>query len=150
VPPPLPPLRAWHKLDEWTKEYGPVFSYRQGPRIFVVIGRQQVRLLHPLPSSSQLTYRPGGIKAATDILEKHGAALTDRPRAVAAGETVSGGMRILLVGAGAHWRRLRRALHAHMHRDAAAAYAPVQLANAKTVVRDVLDRPQDHIAHARR
>jgi hypothetical protein len=53
------------------------------------------------PSSSQLTYRSGGIKATTDILEKHGAALTDHPRAVAAGETVSGGMRILLVGAGA-------------------------------------------------
>lgn len=70
-----------------TEQYGPVFSLKQGTRIFILIGRYQ---------------------AAMDIMEKQGAALADRPRSVAAGETLSGGMRILVQGTGDRLRRLRR------------------------------------------
>lgn len=70
-----------------TEQYGPVFSLRQGTRVFVIIGR----------------YR-----AAMDIMEKQGASVADRPRSIAAGETLSGGMRILLEGTGDRLRRLRR------------------------------------------
>lgn len=70
-----------------TKEYGPVFSLRQGTRVFIIIGRYQ---------------------AAMDIMEKQGASLADRPRSIAVGEILSGGMRILVEGAGDRLRRLRR------------------------------------------
>jgi hypothetical protein len=41
-------------------------------------------------------------------MEKEGSALVDRPWVVAAGDTLSGGMRMLLVRAGSRFRRLRR------------------------------------------
>lgn len=43
-----------------------------------------------------------------DIMEKEGASLADRPRSIAAGETLSGGMRVVVAGAGDRLRRLRR------------------------------------------
>ena len=48
------------------------------------------------------------IKAAIDIMEKENASLVDRPRAIAAGEILSGDMRILLLGRGERWRKLRK------------------------------------------
>jgi hypothetical protein len=75
------------KLAELTKEYGPVFSIRQGPRLFVVIGRYQ---------------------AAMEIMEKEGASLADRPRLIAAAETLSGGMRVVSERSGDRLRRVRK------------------------------------------
>lgn len=43
-----------------------------------------------------------------DILEKDGAITADRPRAIAGGEMISGNMRLLLVRAGEHFRKLRK------------------------------------------
>jgi hypothetical protein len=48
------------------------------------------------------------LQAAVDIMEKEGGSLVDRPVYISAGETLSGGMRTLLVGAGNRLRRLRR------------------------------------------
>lgn len=70
-----------------TEEYGPIFSLRQGTQIFIIIGR----------------YR-----AAMELMEKQGASLADRPRSIAAAETLSGGMRVVVQGAGDRLRRLRR------------------------------------------
>jgi cytochrome P450 len=75
------------KFEELTKEYGPVFSLRQGSKILVVVGRHQ---------------------AALDIMEKEGAALVDRPRSISAGEVLSGGMRVLLTRHGDRFRKMRR------------------------------------------
>ena len=41
-------------------------------------------------------------------MEKEGGSLVDRPVYISASETLSGGMRTLLVGAGNRLRRLRR------------------------------------------
>ena len=70
-----------------TEKYGPIFSLKQGSRLFVIIGRH---------------------RAAMDIMEKQGASLADRPRSITAVETLSGGMGILVLGAGDRIRRLRR------------------------------------------
>ena len=48
------------------------------------------------------------MQAAIDIMEKENASLVDRPRAIAAGEILSGDKRILLVGQGERWRKLRK------------------------------------------
>ena len=50
----------------------------------------------------------GFMQAAVDIMQKHGADLADRPRMIAAGDIVSGGMRTLLTPGGERLRRLRR------------------------------------------
>jgi Cytochrome P450 len=78
---------AYRKFEEWTKEYGPVFSLKQGFQTVIVVGRLQ---------------------AAIDIMEKEGASLVDRPLHIAAGETLSGGMRVLLTPAGDRFRKMRR------------------------------------------
>lgn len=43
-----------------------------------------------------------------DIMEKQGGAVVDRPRFVAAGELLGGGLRIVLTPAGERLRRMRR------------------------------------------
>ena len=80
-------ISAYRKFEEWTKEYGPVFSLRQGFQTIIVIGR---------------------IQAAIDIMEKEGANLVDRPQNISAGETLSGGMRVLLTPAGDRFKKMRR------------------------------------------
>lgn len=82
-----PVSSAYRKFEEWTQEYGPVFSLRQGTNTIIVVGRMQ---------------------AAIDIMEREGAALVDRPLSISAGETLSGGMRVLLTPAGERFKRMRR------------------------------------------
>ncbi|KAI4524834.1 cytochrome P450 [Schizophyllum commune] len=114
-----------------TQIYGPIFSYRQGPfsPVTVVIGR---------------------MKPAVEIMEKEGAATMDRPRQIAAGETLSGGMRLLLTPAGERFRKLRKALHSHLQPKSIATYAPTMMAMAKQHLLDIVDDPERHQDHAKR
>ncbi|KAI9461381.1 cytochrome P450 [Boletus coccyginus] len=112
-----------------TEEYGPVFTLRQGTRIFIIIGRH---------------------RAALEIMEKQGASLADRPRSIAAAETLSGGMRVVVEGTGDRLRRLRRALHALLQSKVAVTYEPVQVQHAKNVLLDILEDPGNHRMHAKR
>ena len=51
-----------------------------------------------------------------DVLEKEGAVTADRPHSVAAGDIMSGGMRVLIVGVGERLRKLRRYIYSrHLH-----------------------------------
>ncbi|KAG0696776.1 cytochrome P450 [Suillus ampliporus] len=125
----MPKSFAPFQYAKWTEEYGPIFSFRQGPSIFVVIGRHQ---------------------AAVDIMEKEGASLADRPRSVAAQETLSGGLRTLLEGSGERWRRLRRVLHANLQPKVAETHEPIQIKNVKNVVLDILNDPKNHQMHVMR
>ncbi|KAG2140708.1 cytochrome P450 [Suillus cothurnatus] len=115
------------QFAKWTEQYGPVFSFKQGHRTFVIIGRHQ---------------------AAVDITEKEAANLADRQRSIAVQETFSGGMRIVLEGSGEKLRRLRRVLHAGLQPKVAEIYEPIQTRNAKNVVLDVLNDPKNHQSHA--
>ncbi|KAI0693913.1 cytochrome P450 [Cytidiella melzeri] len=124
-----PGARAPIRYAKMMEIYGPVFSFRQGKNIFVVIG---------------------GYQAAVDIMQKHGADLVDRPRLIAAGDIVSGGMRTLLTPAGERLKRLRRALHSQLQPSAVSQWLPLQTKNAKALVLDILHEPDKHIDHARR
>ncbi|KAK0497939.1 cytochrome P450 [Armillaria luteobubalina] len=117
------------ELYQWTQEYGPVFSFRQGLKTVVVVGRFQ---------------------AAVDIMEKEGAALVDRPRSIAAGETLSGGMRVLLTPAGERFKKMRRALHSHLQPKSVASYSPVLMKTARQNMLDIIQDPERHQDHAKR
>jgi len=71
----LPTVKTAHALTDFIPKYGPVMSFRQGSKVIIVIG---------------------SVEAATDIMEKEGGSLVDRPRFIAASEILSKGMRILL------------------------------------------------------
>lgn len=85
----------------WINEYGPLITVRSGFRKVVIIGRY---------------------KAAMDIMEHQGALLADRPRMIAAGEILSGGLDLTLTPFGEKFRQKRRALHTHLQPKAAEAY----------------------------
>ncbi|KAG2141066.1 cytochrome P450 [Suillus clintonianus] len=140
---PLPPspfnLRPWghflphHKYKSfltiagWINEHGPLITVRSGLGKVVIIGRY---------------------KAAMDIMENQGGTLADRPRMIAAGELFGGGLSIAYTPFGDRFRRMRRALHTHFQPKAAGAYQPLQAANVKNLVFDILDDPynfQNHV-----
>lgn len=77
---------AYRFFEQWTQEYGPVFSLRQGLETITVVGRYD---------------------AAVELMEREGAALADRPRSIGAGETLSGGMRVLLTPYGDRFKKVR-------------------------------------------
>ncbi|KAJ7660077.1 cytochrome P450 [Mycena rosella] len=123
----IPREHAHRKFDEWIQEYGPVISFRKGRELIVIIG---------------------GYDAAVEIMEKEGASLADRPSSIAAGDTLSGGMRMLLMRNGERLKRLRKALHAQMRPIIAAEYEPIQQMNAQHHILDLIDDPESHMVHA--
>ncbi|KAI0319668.1 cytochrome P450 [Amylostereum chailletii] len=83
------------------------------------------------------------------IMEKEGAATADRPRSEA-GEMITRGMRLLLTGVGKRFRLLRRAVHSHLQSNAILEYQHIQIFNAKQVIYDILDDPENHVEHPKR
>lgn len=123
----LPPRKSFLTIADWINEYGPLITVRTGIRKVVIIGRY---------------------KAAMDIMEHQGAVLADRPRMVAAGEILSGGLGLTLTPFGEKLRQKRRALHSHLQPKAAEAYQPLLMSHVKNLVLDILDDPynfQNHV-----
>ncbi|KAG2067027.1 cytochrome P450 [Suillus decipiens] len=121
----LPPQNTSLTIARWIDEYGPLITIRLGIQAIVVIGRHNV---------------------AMDIMEKHGRVLADRPRLVA-GEILTGGLEISLTSAGDRFRQMRRALHTHLQPKSAVEYQPLQMSQAKTVIRNILDDPLNFQSH---
>ncbi|KAJ2933261.1 hypothetical protein H1R20_g3821, partial [Candolleomyces eurysporus] len=92
----------------------------------------------------------GRLQAAIDIMEKEGAALVDRPVSISAGETLSGGMRVLLTPAGERFKKQRRALHAHLQPKVISTYSPVLMKHARQHMFDLVEDPAGHQTHAKR
>ncbi|KAG1895682.1 cytochrome P450 [Suillus fuscotomentosus] len=125
----MPKSYAPVQFARWTEQYGPVFSLKQGHRISVIIGRHQ---------------------AAVDIMEKEGANLADCPRSIAAHETLTDGLGLLLEGSGERFRRLRRVLHAGLQPEVAETYEPIQTRHSKNLVLNILNDPKNHQGHTMR
>ncbi|KAJ7217488.1 cytochrome P450 [Mycena haematopus] len=123
----IPKEHAHREFEEWIKEHGPVISFRRGRELICIIGRYN---------------------AAVEIMEKEGASVADRPSSIAAGDTLSGGMRTLLIGTGERLRKLRKALHAQLRANIAAEYQPIQQINAQYHILDLLNDPANHMVHA--
>jgi cytochrome P450 len=83
-------------------------------------------------------------------MEKEGGALVDRPRSIALGEIMSGGMRMIMMSGGERFRRLRKAMHAHLQPKAAVEYQDMQSNAAKEAILDILNDPKNHVRHVQR
>ncbi|KAG6381787.1 cytochrome P450 [Boletus reticuloceps] len=126
---PMPKMHVAHGLTALVERYGPVISLRRGSHVTIVIGRMD---------------------AASEIMEKEGGALVDRPHLISAADIFSRGMRLLLEPTGDRFRRLRRAAHTHLQPKAAQTYEEIQAETAKDVILDVLNDPKRHMLHAQR
>ncbi|KAF9230454.1 cytochrome P450 [Melanogaster broomeanus] len=125
----FPRSKVGHTLGDWVARYGPVISLRAGSHVVIIIGR---------------------LDAATEIMEKQGAVLVDRPRSVAFGEIVSNNMSIGVMGSGERFRRLRKAVHTHLQSRAVQAYDGLQFEHARDVILDILKDPKHHVEHVER
>ena len=74
-----------------------------GNTIYVNIGGYHVNFIY-----SHFTKGLNPLQAALDIMEKENSALVDRPRDIAAGEILGGGMRTLLARQGDRFKRIRK------------------------------------------
>ncbi|KAI0683656.1 cytochrome P450 [Cerioporus squamosus] len=91
----------------------------------------------------------GTHQAAIDLLEKRSSNYSDRLFSTMA--ELSGWS--FLMGAiryGPQWRRRRRVLHEHMHRNAVARYQTIQELQARRYLLNVLETPHDYLNHGRR
>ncbi|KIK41434.1 hypothetical protein CY34DRAFT_761792 [Suillus luteus UH-Slu-Lm8-n1] len=122
----LPLQNASLTVVWWIDEYGPLITIRSGLRTTVIIDRY---------------------KAAVDIMEKQGKLVADRPR-LAAGEIVTRGLSIILARAGDRFRRSRRALQSHLQPKSAEEYQPLQMSQAKNMILNLLDDPDNFQNHA--
>ncbi|OAX32607.1 cytochrome P450 [Rhizopogon vinicolor AM-OR11-026] len=122
----LPPRDSFLTIGGWIDEYGPLITIRSGTQKIVIIGRY---------------------KAAVDIMEKQSVTVADRPRMVAAGEMLSGGLSVAFSPAGDRFRRMRRVLHTYLQPKAAEEYQPLQMSHAKKTVLDILDDPYNFQNH---
>ncbi|KAK0461475.1 hypothetical protein IW261DRAFT_1531701 [Armillaria novae-zelandiae] len=80
-------------------------------------------------------------------MEKEGMALADRPKSIAAGETLSGGMHVLLTLASEWFKQMRRALHSHLQSKSIASYSPILMKTVRQNMLDIVHDPercQDH------
>ncbi|KAJ6534504.1 hypothetical protein DFH09DRAFT_1325392 [Mycena vulgaris] len=72
----IPAAFSYRIFEEWTREFGSIFTLRQGTKVIIVVGR---------------------VDAALDILDKQSSRLSDRPPSISVGDTLSGGELIILV-----------------------------------------------------
>ncbi|KAG1725076.1 cytochrome P450 [Suillus paluster] len=122
----IPPRNPFLTVAGWIDQYGPLITIRSGTEKIVIIGRHN---------------------AVVDIMEKQGGSLADRPRFVAAGEMLCGGLSIIFTPAGSRLRRMRRALHSHLQPKAAEEYQPLQMSHAKNTVLHILEDPSNFQNH---
>ncbi|KAG2133376.1 cytochrome P450 [Suillus cothurnatus] len=124
----IAPRNPFLTVAGWIDELGPLITIRSGTEKIVIIGRHD---------------------AVVDIMEKQGGSLADRPRLVAAGEILNGGLSVILTpSTGSMWRRMRRALHTHLQPKSAEEYQPLQMSHAKNMVLEILEDPANFQNHA--
>ncbi|KAG9310451.1 hypothetical protein JVU11DRAFT_9592 [Chiua virens] len=116
-------------IQSWIEEYGPVISLKEGRDVLVIIGRHN---------------------EATQLLEKQGVNLSDRPHSVAGSDILGRGMRFMLISTSDRLRRFRKAAHAHLQPKATLAYDVDQTDFARNIIIDILNDPEPHTLHIKR
>lgn len=102
-----PEKDPWRTYQQWTKEYGSVFSLQYGINTIIMLGNHQ---------------------AARDLLDKRSNIYSSRPRSVMAGECVSKGLRTLFMPYGEQWRA---------HQRLQGSYLNVRISQTYTILQDV-------------
>lgn len=77
----------WRVYQEWTKQYGPIFSLRYGFQTLIILGSYET---------------------AHELLDKRSHIYSSRPRSVMAGELATRGLMTLLMPYGQRWRTHQR------------------------------------------
>ncbi|SCZ89949.1 BZ3500_MvSof-1268-A1-R1_Chr1-3g01683 [Microbotryum saponariae] len=125
----LPKRQPWFKMEQWTRELGPIYSIKLGSQLFVILGRAS---------------------AAVDLLDKRSRIYSSRPHRIMISDIASRGYRMVLMPYGDRWRKQRRLLHPITNIKASSCYEGIQSMESAQLVRDLLRDPQNFMNHAQR
>ncbi|KAF7561739.1 hypothetical protein G7046_g2392 [Stylonectria norvegica] len=112
-----PQQDPWRTYQQWTKQYGPVFSLQYGINTIIILGTHQ---------------------AARDLLDKRSGIYSSRPRAPMGGECVSKGLRTLLMPYGQQWRNHQRLQASFLNIRTAATYKTLQNVESTQLIFEML------------
>ncbi|KAH8831690.1 cytochrome P450 [Flagelloscypha sp. PMI_526] len=125
----FPRSHIWIKLEEWGKQYGPIFSLNLAGQNVIVLGSHQV---------------------AHDLFAKQSTNFSDRPRNHVAQELLFGGLFFLFSSNTEFWKKSRRIAHEALKPQVTKKYQPITLSDARITVQQVLEAPEDFEKHLRR
>lgn len=125
----IPKKSAHFQFSEWAKQYGGLYSLKLGTGTAVVITDRRV---------------------VKQLIDKKSSLYSDRPKSYVA-NLISSGDHILLMAHGQQWRSTRKLLHGSlMEKVVNEQHLPLQEAEARQMLRDYLQKPEDHMLHPKR
>ncbi|OAL28509.1 hypothetical protein AYO20_09457 [Fonsecaea nubica] len=119
-----PQVYPWRVYQEWTRQYGPVFSLQYGMNTVIMLGTYQ---------------------AAHELLNKRSHIYSSRPRAVMGGECLSRGLRTLLMPYGQQWRNHQRLQASYLNVRVSQSYRGVQDLESKQLLYEFLSPGVDFV-----
>ncbi|VDB99168.1 unnamed protein product [Peniophora sp. CBMAI 1063] len=120
----LPKTKPWVQFQQWSKQYGPIFTIWIGRKPMVVISDPIV---------------------ASELMEVRSSKYSSRPRMVAMGELMWDNASILVQPYGRKWSARRKLLHTALTPRALRLYWPVQEAEASRLAYRLLSQSEDYV-----
>ncbi|KAK5043558.1 hypothetical protein LTR84_011418 [Exophiala bonariae] len=112
----------WRKYQEWSKQYGPIFSLQYGLSTIIMLSNHQT---------------------AHDLLDKRSNIYSSRPHVVMGGDCVSKGLRTLLMPYGQRWRNHQRLQAAYLNIRVSQSYRVLQDLESKQLMFELLNPDAD-------
>ena len=107
----------WRTYQQWTKQYGPIFSVQYGIHTLIILGSHQ---------------------AARDLLDKRSNIYSSRPRSVMAGECATKGLSVLLMPYGQQWRNHHRLHASYLNIRISQLYRNLQDVESRQLIHELL------------
>ncbi|EEB89177.1 hypothetical protein MPER_12751 [Moniliophthora perniciosa FA553] len=125
----MPTNFEWETYDKWCKEFDSDIIHLEVAGTSIVVMNT--------------------VKVAEDILDKHSAIHSNRPRLVMVNELMGWNYSFGLMEYGDEWRAQRRLFQQEFHPTAAERFQPLEAQVTHTFLRRLLDQPNDFVAHIR-
>ncbi|KZP01106.1 cytochrome P450 [Calocera viscosa TUFC12733] len=126
----VPSQLLFVKIIEWSKEYGPIYSYNLLGQPIIVMS---------------------GLKEACDILDRMSAKTSDRPRLIKINEYLCRNFEFGFAPRNDYWRTHRRAAHESLNVRAAQDFCPIQQDEARILIEGFINHPEiDLVKHIHR
>ncbi|KZT03231.1 cytochrome P450 [Laetiporus sulphureus 93-53] len=125
----VPTSKEWLAYEQWGRDQGSDVVYLNlcGNSVVIV----------------------NSIEAAYELFERRSSLYSDRPRMTMLNDLVGCDWHFVFMGYGDRWRERRRVFHQHFHLTAALQYRPRALKGARTLLRRLLENPDDFMIHLR-
>ena len=107
----------WRTYQQWSKQYGPVFSLQYGLNTIIMLGTH---------------------KAARDLLDKRSNIYSSRPHVPMGGDIVSKGLRNVLMPYGNQWRAHQRVQASYLNFQMSQSYREIQDVESKQLIYEIL------------